>query len=131
MRPVGQELDTAPTLTNKRVALRPPSLFCFDCPMKTYESFARHLETVLDGDKAIELVVEGWMPLSIERIDTTVEGHSLIAMAHYLSNHAQRQLERNPEITPLARGSRCRKEQAQLRMPLDIPPAWQMFQRFP
>ncbi len=50
--------------------------------MKTYESFAKHLETLLDGDKAIELVVEGWMPLSIERIGTTAEGHSLIAMAH-------------------------------------------------
>lgn len=50
--------------------------------MKTYESFAKHLQTLLGGDKAVELVVDGWMPLSVERIGTTAEGHSLIAMAH-------------------------------------------------
>lgn len=50
--------------------------------MKTYASFATHLQALLGDDQAVKLVVAGYMPLTIERIGTSTEGRSLIALAH-------------------------------------------------
>ncbi len=50
--------------------------------MKIYASFATHLQALLGDDQAVKLIVAGYMPLSIERIGTSAEGRSLIALAH-------------------------------------------------
>ena len=50
--------------------------------MKTYTSFAKSLQFLLDGHQAVKLTVEGYMPLSVEHIGTSGEGHKLVAIAH-------------------------------------------------
>lgn len=50
--------------------------------MKTYTSFAKSLIQLLGADQAVKLTVNGYMPLSIERIGTSGEGHQLVALAH-------------------------------------------------
>ena len=50
--------------------------------MKTYTSFANLLQWLLGGDKAVKFTVEGYMPLSVEHIGTSGEGHQLVAIAH-------------------------------------------------
>lgn len=50
--------------------------------MNTYLSFAKTLQSLLGDDQAVKLTVEGFMPLSIERIGTSGEGHALVAIAH-------------------------------------------------
>ena len=50
--------------------------------MNTYRSFAKTLQSLLVDDQAVKLTVEGYMPLSIERIGTSGEGHPLVAIAH-------------------------------------------------
>lgn len=50
--------------------------------MKTYLSFAKTLQSLLGDDRAVKLTVEGYMPLSVERIGTSGEGHALVAIAH-------------------------------------------------
>lgn len=50
--------------------------------MKTYTSFAKSLIQLLGADQAVKLTVHGYMPLSIERIGTSGEGHQLVALAH-------------------------------------------------
>mgnify|MGYP000406842021 CR=1 FL=1 len=50
--------------------------------MKIYTSFTKTLHQLLGDDQAVKLTIDGYMPLSIERIGTSAEGHALIAMAH-------------------------------------------------
>lgn len=50
--------------------------------MNTYLSFAKTLHSLLGDDQAVKLAVEGYMPLSVERIGTSGEGHVLVAIAH-------------------------------------------------
>lgn len=50
--------------------------------MKTYTSFANSLTKLLGSDQAVKLTVDGYMPLSIERIGMNDEGHQLVALAH-------------------------------------------------
>ena len=50
--------------------------------MNTYTSFAKKLETLLGDNRAVKLTVDGYMPLSIEQIGTSGEGHKLVALAH-------------------------------------------------
>lgn len=50
--------------------------------MNTYLSFAKTLQSLLGDDQAVKLTVEGYMPLSVERIGTSGEGHALVAIAH-------------------------------------------------
>lgn len=50
--------------------------------MKTYLSFAKSLQALLGPDEAVKLTVEGYMPLSVECIGTSGEGHKLVAIAH-------------------------------------------------
>ena len=50
--------------------------------MNTYRSFAKTLQSLLGDDQAVKLTVEGYMPLSVERIGTSGEGHILVAIAH-------------------------------------------------
>ena len=50
--------------------------------MKTYTSFAKSLQLLLGGNETVKLTVEGYMPLSVEHISTSGEGHRLVAIAH-------------------------------------------------
>ena len=50
--------------------------------MNTYRSFATSLQALLGRDEAVTLTVDGYMPLSVERIGSSGEGHKLVAIAH-------------------------------------------------
>ncbi len=50
--------------------------------MKTYTSFAISLNTFLGSDQAVKLTVDGYMPLCIEHIGMSDEGHQRVALAH-------------------------------------------------
>ena len=64
--------------------------------MKTYQSFATALTTLLASDRAVRIIVEGYMPLSIERIGLDAEGRRQIAMAH--TGEQNGDLMRDPEL---------------------------------
>jgi hypothetical protein len=64
--------------------------------VKTYRSFATTLEALLRSDHAIRLTVEGYMPLSVERIGPSAEGRARIAIAHTSVQNGD--LMRDPEM---------------------------------
>lgn len=64
--------------------------------MKTYQSFAKALLTLLGGDTAVRLRVSGYMPLSIEAIGTSADGNRLISICHYGEQNGD--LMRDPEM---------------------------------
>lgn len=64
--------------------------------MKTYQSFAKALLTLLGSDTAVRIRVEGYMPLSIEAIGTSAEGNRLIAISH--AGEQNGDLMRDPEM---------------------------------
>ena len=64
--------------------------------MKTYTSFATSLLTLLGEDQAVKLTSEGFMPLSIEDIGPTTDGHRQIALSHTGIQNGD--LMRDPEM---------------------------------
>lgn len=64
--------------------------------MKTYQSFAKALLTLLGADTAVRLRVDGYMPLSIEAIGTSTDGNRLISICHYGEQNGD--LMRDPEM---------------------------------
>lgn len=64
--------------------------------MKTYQSFAKALLTLLGADTAVRLRVDGYMPLSIEAIGTSADGNRLISICHYGEQNGD--LMRDPEM---------------------------------
>ena len=64
--------------------------------MKFYISFATALTKLLAENKAVIITSEGFMPLSIEDIGSSAEGHRLIAIAHTATQHGD--LMRDPEM---------------------------------
>lgn len=64
--------------------------------MKTYQSFAKALLTLLGTDTAIRIRVDGYMPLSIEAIGTSAAGNRLIAISH--TGEQNGDLMRDPEM---------------------------------
>jgi hypothetical protein len=64
--------------------------------MKTYQSFAKALGTLLDADTAVRIRVDGYMPLSIEAIGTSADGNRLISICHYGEQNGD--LMRDPEM---------------------------------
>lgn len=64
--------------------------------MKTYQSFAKALLTLLGTDTAVRIRVDGYMPLSIEAIGTSGDGNRLISICHYGEQNGD--LMRDPEI---------------------------------
>ncbi|TKB59612.1 MAG: hypothetical protein E8D49_07825 [Nitrospira sp.] len=64
--------------------------------MKTYQSFAKALLTLLGTDTAVRIRVEGYMPLSIESIGTSADGNRLISICHYGEQHGD--LMRDPDM---------------------------------
>ena len=64
--------------------------------MKTYETFARHLDRLLGAEQALLITVPGYMPLSIEAIGRSADGGTLIALSHTAIQNGD--LMRDPEI---------------------------------
>lgn len=64
--------------------------------MNTYTAFASALHKLLGDDTAITLTSEGFMPLSLEDIGPSAEGHRLIAMSHTSTQNGD--LMRDPEM---------------------------------
>lgn len=64
--------------------------------MKTYQAFANALETLLGSDQAVRLTVEGYMPLSVERIGRSGDGRPLVAISHTAVQNGD--LMRDPEL---------------------------------
>lgn len=64
--------------------------------MKTYERFATTIESLLKNDQAVRITSPGFMPLSIERVGKSGDGHDLIAMSHTATQNGD--LMRDPEI---------------------------------
>ena len=64
--------------------------------MKTYQSFAKALLTLLGADMAVRIRVDGYMPLSIEAIGTSADGNRLISICHYGEQNGD--LMRDPDM---------------------------------
>ena len=64
--------------------------------MKTYTSFATSLLTLLGEDQAVKFTSEGFMPLSIEDIGPTTDGHRQIALSQTGIQNGD--LMRDPEM---------------------------------
>ena len=64
--------------------------------MKTYQYFAKVLAGLLGNETAVRLTVNGYMPLSVEDIGQSTDGHRLIAICHYREQHGD--LMRDPEM---------------------------------
>ena len=64
--------------------------------MKTYQSFAKALDTLLGADTAVRIRVDGYMPLSIEAIGTSADGNRLVSLCHYGEQNGD--LMRDPEM---------------------------------
>jgi hypothetical protein len=64
--------------------------------MKTYQSFAKALTTLLGSDMAVRIRVDGYMPLSIEAISASANGNRLISICHYGEQNGD--LMRDPEM---------------------------------
>ena len=64
--------------------------------MKTYQHFATVLTQLLGNDTAIRLTVNGYMPLSVEDIGKSTDGHRLVSICHYGAQNGD--LMRDPDM---------------------------------
>lgn len=64
--------------------------------MKTYQSFAKKLLTLLGEAQALRITSDGFMPLSVEDIGLSGDGQRLIALSHTAEQNGD--LMRDPEI---------------------------------
>ncbi len=64
--------------------------------MKTYRSFATKLLTLLGDAQALRIISPGYMPLSIEDIGISDEGHRQISLCHYGEQNGD--LMRDPDM---------------------------------
>ncbi len=64
--------------------------------MKHYKEFARHLDQLLGGVQAVRITVPGFMPLSIEEIGATEDGHRLVSLCQYGEQNGD--LMRDPDM---------------------------------
>jgi len=55
--------------------------------MKSYQEFAKHLDQLLGGVCAVRITVPGYMPLSVEKIGVTTDGHRLVSLCQYGEQH--------------------------------------------
>ncbi len=51
--------------------------------MKSYQEFATHLDQLLGGVHAIRITVPGYMPLTVEEIGVSQDGHRLVSLCQY------------------------------------------------
>ncbi|HMS82653.1 MAG TPA: hypothetical protein PKD12_03270 [Nitrospira sp.] len=64
--------------------------------MKRYQEFAMHLDQLLGGVQAVCITVPGFMPLSVEEIGSSDNGHRLVSLCHYGEQNGD--LMRDPDI---------------------------------
>ena len=51
--------------------------------MKSYQEFSTYLDQLLGDVQAVRITVPGYMPLSVEEIGSSEEGHRLVSLCHY------------------------------------------------
>ncbi|MGE0471626.1 MAG: hypothetical protein AB7L09_24520 [Nitrospira sp.] len=64
--------------------------------MKFYQAFATNLNHLLNGARAVRITVSGYMPLSVEEIGSSGDGHRLVSLCHYGEQNGD--LMRDPDI---------------------------------
>lgn len=64
--------------------------------MKNYQEFAKHLDQLLGGVQAVRITVPGYLPLSVEEIGISTEGHRLVSLCHYGEQNGD--LMRDPDM---------------------------------
>lgn len=64
--------------------------------MKLYQAFATDLNHLLNGARAVRITVSGYMPLSVEEIGSSGDGHRLVPLCHYGEQNGD--LMRDPDI---------------------------------
>lgn len=63
---------------------------------KLYQAFATDLNHLLNGARAVRIIVSGYMPLSVEEIGSSGDGYRLVSMCHYGEQNGD--LMRDPDI---------------------------------
>ena len=64
--------------------------------MKSYQEFAMHLDQLLGGVRAVRITVPGFMPLSVEAIGVSPDGHRLVSLCQYGEQNGD--LMRDPDL---------------------------------
>ena len=64
--------------------------------MKLYQAFATDLNHLLNGARAVRITVSGYMPLSVEEIGSSGDGHRLVSLCQYGEQNGD--LMRDPDI---------------------------------
>ena len=64
--------------------------------MKLYQASATDLNHLLNGARAVRIIVPGYMPLSVEEIGVSQDGRRLVSLCHYGEQNGD--LMRDPDI---------------------------------
>ena len=64
--------------------------------MNSYQEFAKYLDQLLNGARAVRITVPGYMPLSVEEIGTSGDGHRLVSLCQYGEQNGD--LMRDPDL---------------------------------
>ena len=64
--------------------------------MKLYQAFATDLNHLLNDARAVRITVPGYMPLSVEEIGISRDGHRLVSLCQYGEQNGD--LMRDPDI---------------------------------
>ena len=64
--------------------------------MKTYLECAKLLDELLAGARAVRITVPEYLPLSVEEIGSSGDGHRLVSLCHYGEQNGD--LMRDPDI---------------------------------
>jgi len=64
--------------------------------MNSYQEFAKYLDQLLAGVHAVRIAVSGYMPLSVEELGSSEDGHRLVSLCHYGEQDGD--LMRDPDI---------------------------------
>ena len=64
--------------------------------MNRYQEFAQHLDQLLGGVQAVRITVSDYMPLSVEEIGVSQDGHQLLSLCQYGQQNGD--LMRDPDI---------------------------------
>ena len=64
--------------------------------MRLYQAFATDVNQLLSSAHAVRITVPGYMPLSVEEIGFSEEGHRLVSLCHYGEQNGD--LMRDPDM---------------------------------
>jgi hypothetical protein len=64
--------------------------------MKLYQAFAMDLNQLLSSAHALRITVHGYMPLSVEEIGVTEDGHRLVSLCQYGEQNGD--MMRDPDL---------------------------------